>query len=563
MVKINQINNFNDIAQYLGISTGYLQKILFQQKSSLYTSFNIPKKNGELRLIHKPSKSLMVIQIKIKELLESSFNPHSKAHGFIKDKDFITNASNHVNRKYVLNFDLEDFFNSISFSRVRQMFIAYFRLNSSVATVLANLCCHPDGFLPQGSPTSPVISNVIIKTLDKELTNYVKKLYKTYYTRYVDDITISSNSNDFPNDIASYNSDGILTLSDNIQRIIIKNGFRVKESKTRLQSSRNNQTVTGITVNKKINLNRRYIKNIRAILHKFDITHNLEAEIEVFNHKNLSSGRTYNSIISVFLVLKGKIMHIAHVRGYNDAVFQKLSKHFNQIVVSKNIKIKPIVEDNSTRWIEDNIFVIDPSEETRYLVDNNSFDETFYSQGTAFYLKGVGLVTNYHVIKDLVIDVIEKKYSFCKEYYIEYKSYSSIGTKRAKIVYYDKNADIAILEPESLCELENGFKANTYIRANHKIKLAGYPEYYKGDHLRIEEGIILRQVSFFGNVRYDISPLIFGGNSGGPILNKKNEVVGVAVRGITQSGIVPPQIIPIEIVLNMLKENEVKDEALV
>src|SRR5699024_801751 len=117
------------------------------------------------------------------------------ATGFIKNKNILDNAKLHVNRKHILNIDLENFFGTISSGRVYAMFNKYFKIsNNSVCFFLTRLCCHPDNFLPQGAPTSPTISNIISKIFDKQMTELIKISKKTvYYSRYADDITFSSN----------------------------------------------------------------------------------------------------------------------------------------------------------------------------------------------------------------------------------------------------------------------------------------------------------------------------------------------------------------------------------
>jgi RNA-directed DNA polymerase len=96
-----------------------------------------------------------------------------------------------------------------------------------------------------------------------------------------------------------------------------------------------------------------------------------------------------------------------------------------------------------------------------------------------------------------------------------------------------------------------------------KIKLLGYPEHRTGNQIRIQEGSIVRQVNHSDNIRFEISSIIFGGNSGGPILNKSNQVIGVAVKGITSNGVVPPQIIPISEVLELFTSNQLTPSILV
>lgn len=556
--KISSLKSFKDIASYLGITTGYLKKLLINEKNNLYTKFSIPKKNGGQRIIHKPSKKLIPLQYKVKQLLEENFNSHSKAHGFVYNRDFITNANQHINKKYVLNVDLEDFFHSISFSRVRNMFILYYKLSNTAATTLANLCCHPNGFLPQGAPSSPIISNIIMKTLDKELTQLVKQYGFTFYTRYADDITISSNNSEFPKEIAFFNPDRSVTLSSSLTSIINKNGFKLNPSKIRLQTYKENQTVTGITVNKKSNVNRRYIKNLRAILHSFETSADDKDPLDKFSSIYNSRGKSVESLYGVFNILKGRILHVAHVRGLDDKVFQKLAENFNRVASLKSL----IISINNNRGLQDtyynnNVFAIDQGDVSCFYV-NNSGDlvEGYYSQGTGFYLKNIGLVTNYHVLSDLIEEVNINKGTYSKKYYIRYcSSIKSKSTQFARILYYDKKKDIAILEPEYMEELDDGFDYSTTLNENMKIKLLGYPEHSEGNQLRFEEGNVVRRVNHYSNIRFEISPLIFGGNSGGPILNKNNQVVGIAVKGLTSNGVVPSQIIPINEVLNLFNAN--------
>jgi retron-type reverse transcriptase len=188
------------------------------------------------------------------------------AHGFIKERSIITNANQHSKQKYILNFDLENFFENIRFGRVRAMFIHYFGFNTVVASTLANLCCHHEGFLPQGAATSPMISNILSFRMDKEFTKLAHKTHSTY-TRYADDITFSTKKSSFPKELAYVDTDIPLQLSSEILKIVNSNGFKVNNEKTRLNNYRSRLSVTGITVNEKLNVERQYIRRIRSILH--------------------------------------------------------------------------------------------------------------------------------------------------------------------------------------------------------------------------------------------------------------------------------------------------------
>lgn len=119
------------------------------------------------------------------------------SHAFTKDKSIITNAEIHKNKRFVLNIDLEDFFKSFHFGRVQ----GYFEKNKNflfpknIATVLAQLTCY-NGSLPQGAPSSPIITNLICNILDMKLLKIAKK-YKLDYSRYADDLTFSTNNKNF------------------------------------------------------------------------------------------------------------------------------------------------------------------------------------------------------------------------------------------------------------------------------------------------------------------------------------------------------------------------------
>ncbi|PAF16952.1 RNA-dependent DNA polymerase, partial [Terribacillus saccharophilus] len=150
------------------------------------------KKSGGERIIHTPSIDLKEIQRSIVEVLwrqqkilweEHNIKPNI-SHAFIKKKGIITNARVHKNKRYVFNIDLEDFFDSFHFGRVRGFFEKNkdFLFPEKMATTLAQLTCY-NGSLPQGAPTSPIITNLICNILDMRLLKIAKE-FKLDYTRY-------------------------------------------------------------------------------------------------------------------------------------------------------------------------------------------------------------------------------------------------------------------------------------------------------------------------------------------------------------------------------------------
>ena len=143
-----------------------------------------------------------VLQDCVDEINIDNKRKNRTAHGFKRKRSIITNARQHRRRRWVFNLDLEDFFPSINFGRVRGFLLKNrdFELHAAVATVIAQIACYENS-LPQGSPCSPVISNLIGHLLDMRLVRLASESGCTY-SRYADDLTFSTNKKDFPEDIA-------------------------------------------------------------------------------------------------------------------------------------------------------------------------------------------------------------------------------------------------------------------------------------------------------------------------------------------------------------------------
>src|SRR5690625_1701395 len=154
--NFKNLKSFRDVASLLEVPTNLLYEIIIQNKRRNYSEFEINKKTGGKRLIHFPKNNLAIIQKKLTSILDIVYTPHRSSHGFIKGKSIVTNASYHLKKQNVLKFDLEDFFHTINFGRVLGMFKTLFKFNHEVSTTLANVCCHHEGFLPQGAPSSPI-----------------------------------------------------------------------------------------------------------------------------------------------------------------------------------------------------------------------------------------------------------------------------------------------------------------------------------------------------------------------------------------------------------------------
>ena len=262
----------NDIAKLLSFNLQALCIKLYKNNSDLYKIIKIPKSNGQERTLYSPNPYLKQVQRNLLYVLNLKHNAKTCSHGFEKMKSIRTNADSHVRKRNVLKFDLEDFFPSISFKRIYGVFRNEpYKFNKEIATFLAHICIYQSsifdkndaGILPQGAPTSPLLANLVCRNLDNELMKLAKK-YKCIYTRYADDICISSNLTEFPKEIYNNNN-----LSDKILKIISKNDFKINSAKTKMMSSKQRQLLTGIITNEKLNIKRNYIKNTRAMLHNW------------------------------------------------------------------------------------------------------------------------------------------------------------------------------------------------------------------------------------------------------------------------------------------------------
>lgn len=279
LVELKAAESLNDLALILGYAPKTLAFLVYKlDDERKYRKFVIPKRTGGEREICAPFPPMALLQRRLAELLSDCYEeldsqpgyPKFVAEGFRKNRSIITNAQKHKNSRYVLNLDIENFFPSFNFGRVRGFFIRNrsFLLNERVATVIAQIACFENS-LPQGSPCSPVISNLICHSLDVHLLGLAKRC-KCQYSRYADDITFSSSQRKFPKALA-YQSDGeaIWALGVSLRNEITRAGFSVNERKTRVQYRPSRQVVTGLVVNKKVNVPRDYMRRVRSMCHSY------------------------------------------------------------------------------------------------------------------------------------------------------------------------------------------------------------------------------------------------------------------------------------------------------
>lgn len=286
---------------------------LSRDQEKNYHIFTINKSSGADRKIQAPTQKLKAVQRKILDTVLHNVPLNQHAEGFRKRRSILTNAMHHVNHRVLVKLDIQDFFPTISYKRVKGM---YLRLGypRQVATLLSGLATH-QGMLPTGAPTSPAIANIISRKLDKRFVN-LGRTTGFSYSRYADDMTISGND------------EKIVRMIPFFRQIIQEEGFALNERKIRIMRSGRQQAVTGVVVNKKPNIDRREIKKLRAVL--YNCRHRSLKEQATFwakKEKGMPFPRTY-SITDFSRSLQAKIHFLKMV---NPPIGETLLTEFHSI----------------------------------------------------------------------------------------------------------------------------------------------------------------------------------------------------------------------------------------
>lgn len=255
------IYNSSHLASLVGYKRSYLKRAIFFTEF-FYRKFYVKKRNGKQREINEPLPSLKEIQYWILENILYNIDVSRFAKAYIPGKTLVENLKFHKNQPLVLCVDVENFFASIKESKVVEIFLTM-GYSVRVANTLAKLCCLK-GEIPQGAPTSPQLSNIFMVGFDKIISSYcVKKNIR--YTRYADDLTFSGD----------FNTNEILAL---LKSELDELDLVFNEEKTKLMTKSMRQVVTGVVVNKKIQVpkeKRREIRRNIYYIRKFGLANHL------------------------------------------------------------------------------------------------------------------------------------------------------------------------------------------------------------------------------------------------------------------------------------------------
>jgi RNA-directed DNA polymerase len=323
------IRSVTSLCAFLGIPQRKLTYILYAlPEERRYREFSVRKLNGELRSIRAPIKPLKDLQRSLSGVLSAIHKPRVCVYGYVRGRGIRENAALHKNQRWILKIDLKDFFPSINFGRVRGIFLAApFMFPLDVATVLAQITTF-ENELPQGAPTSPVISNQIGHRLDRILSELARK-YRCFYSRYVDDIVMSTARRQFPSNLAALELTGdrpVTKIGDELRAAVQGQGFLINENKLALRGRNSRQLCTGLVVNQRPNVKRQYVRQIRSMLHVWRV-HGLANAGRVFFDRIDRRNRPTRPTPEMFrFVVSGRIQFLGSVKGWDDPVYQGLAK---------------------------------------------------------------------------------------------------------------------------------------------------------------------------------------------------------------------------------------------
>jgi hypothetical protein len=345
---------------------------------------------------------------------------------------------------------------------------------------------------------------MVCARMDSQLKALAKKYHCTY-TRYADDLTFSCKSSTFPKGLAhvAEGPDSGLSLGPDLLAIIKDNGFEVNYKKLRLTTRHYRQEVTGLTVNRFANVQRRFIRQIRAMLHAWKKYSLENAEREYwtkYDHRSRAFPRPpFSSVV------RGKIEFVGQIRGKQDPLYWRLLRAYAALSPSSEIIEPPGFVEYDIEEIKKAIVVLT--------------DASSDKQSTAFYLAGAGLVTCAHGIDDPM------------QLFITEARDPLDHLARVTVIAINPELDLAILKPEFPPRKKLTVGDDSALRQLDRVLLCGFPQHHVGADVSISEGHLVHEFKFEGTRRFHISSTIIQGNSGGPVLNSSNQVIGVAVKG--------------------------------
>jgi RNA-directed DNA polymerase len=516
-----------------------------------YNTFDIKNTNSKKeRTIHSPNSKLKDVQQQLAKILQKVYRTPKSVHGYVTGKNIKSNALAHVHNNIIYSTDIENFFPTIHFGRVKKLFMSIpFNFNTEVASEIARIVIFKN-MLPQGAPTSPIISNMICLKLDKQLLKIAKE-YHISYSRYADDITFSTNRKIL--------IEKVIPL---IENAIESNGFKLNIKKTKMVLKGNSQKVTGLKINEFVNVDRKYINHLQSQLfawNKFGYEEAKNDFLDKYYFKHRGSGKRNSEFINV---IYGRLIFLKYIRSEDNPIYIKLAKKFNKLFIRDlqlltNIKNINKLTYNDKSCFDEKLFVIDflPELDTN---GNPSQDGVDNQTGTGFIIKSFPyLITCNHVVSQC------KGSSFKYDGKIKIIN-SDLKEELVELVEVDDFRDIAILElPNFLKNKYTLYNSSLDVSAvnnilqSNKIEYYGFPDYNYGDKYSKTNGIITNIRTSSMRKYIEIDTTIKAGNSGGPALFE-NKVVGMCTHGDHTLANNINRVLSIETILEFIEEVKIK-----
>ena len=302
-------------------------------------TFRLRKKHGGYREITAPKGALRGVLQALNIVLQTYDEPTPWAYGFVCGRSVVDNARPHVGKRYILNLDLKNFFPTITRRQVADCLTTEpFGFSSLAAKLVSGLATvrtkNNEEVLAQGFATSPTLSNFICREMDKEIAG-VAAAQGITFTRYADDLTFSSDA-----DILRPQGE----LVQQVKAIVERYGFRLNEEKTHLQRRGRRQEVTGLMVTEKVNVSRRYVREIRSLLYIWERYGYEDACQAAWKSYKLQHGKTkgHQHHVSLNKVLGGKLHYMKMVRGANAPLYQRLVSRYTSLQQTNKREVKEV-----------------------------------------------------------------------------------------------------------------------------------------------------------------------------------------------------------------------------
>jgi hypothetical protein len=292
-----------------------------------YHTFRLPKRSGGNRTIRAPRRRLAEIQRSIANFVSTRLSTGESVHGFVRNRNIISNAKHHCNREFLLTLDICDFFDSVFEEAIaEQLMRPPISLAREAALLVAKIVTH-EGVLPQGASTSPVMSNLVCRQMDSELRLLALQC-RCHYTRYADDLAFSTDEDKFPVDVAEEvgPAPGHVMVSGRVQEILGRYGFKVNFKKVHLLRRHERQAVCGVIVNEKLSVRNSIARSIRSMLHGIE-RYGIESYASTYR-----VSRRLAPEHDVVATLRGRLAYLKAVEGPGSRKYRRLASSAHRVL---------------------------------------------------------------------------------------------------------------------------------------------------------------------------------------------------------------------------------------